>query len=195
MLQPFPLHSDEPSKAFQRSNGIEHHADEDDDETEEMVAVQSPIQQSTLSATVNGTVDSAFKEPESINQVEVEEGVSKSDEKKIMQPSERGTRSCRGCHKSSTKILKLPRMASLHQRMKKSPWLAFDDPHTKEAAMTEEHSALPVDVTWEQRNRISLLSEESEAEMIAILLQYWLRMPLLLKLRMLILMKWMTVSR
>jgi len=59
-----PLHSDEPTKAFQKSNGIEHHRDEDDDETEEMVAVQSPIQQSTLSAAVTGTVDSAFKEPE-----------------------------------------------------------------------------------------------------------------------------------
>src|SRR6266536_166873 len=59
-----PLHSDEPTKAFQKLNGIEHHRDEDDDETEEMVAVQSPIQQSTLSVTVTGTVDSAFKEPD-----------------------------------------------------------------------------------------------------------------------------------
>ncbi len=59
-----PLHSDEPTKAFENSNGIEHHKDEDDDETEEMVAVQSPIQQSTLSAAATGTVDSAFKEPE-----------------------------------------------------------------------------------------------------------------------------------
>jgi diadenosine tetraphosphatase ApaH/serine/threonine PP2A family protein phosphatase len=59
-----PLHSDEPTKAFQKSNGIKHHVDEDDDETEEMVAVQSPIQQTTLSATVPGTADSAFKEPE-----------------------------------------------------------------------------------------------------------------------------------
>src|SRR5947199_936709 len=71
-----PLHSDEPTKAFQKVNGIEHHRDEDDDETEEMVAVQSPIQQSTLSVTVTGTVDSAFKEPDSVNQIEVEEGVS-----------------------------------------------------------------------------------------------------------------------
>src|SRR2546421_6440762 len=30
-----PLHSDEPTIAFQSSNGIEHHKDEDDDETEE----------------------------------------------------------------------------------------------------------------------------------------------------------------
>ena len=56
MLQPLPLKSEEPAKAFQRSNGLEHLIDEDDDETEEMVAVQSPIQQSTLSATVNGSV-------------------------------------------------------------------------------------------------------------------------------------------
>ena len=67
-----PLHSDELPKTFQRSNGIEHHVDEKDDESEEMVVVQSPIQKSTLSATANGTVDSAFKEPESINQIEVE---------------------------------------------------------------------------------------------------------------------------
>ena len=59
-----PLHSDEPTKALENSNGIEHHRDEDDVETEEMVAVQSPIQQSTLSAAATGTVDSAFKEPE-----------------------------------------------------------------------------------------------------------------------------------
>ena len=71
------------SNAFQRSNGIEHHIDDDDDETEEMVAVQSPIQQATLSATVNGIVDSAFKEPESINQVEVEEGANRSSEENI----------------------------------------------------------------------------------------------------------------
>ncbi len=75
-----PLHSDEPTKAFENSNGIEHHKDEDDDETEEMVAVQSPIQQSTLSAAVTGTVDSAFKEPDSVNQIEVEEGVSMLEE-------------------------------------------------------------------------------------------------------------------
>ena len=75
-----PLYSDEPTKALQKSNGIEHHIDEDDDETEEMVAVQSPIQQSTLSAAVTGTVDSAFKEPDSVNQIEVEEGISMTEE-------------------------------------------------------------------------------------------------------------------
>jgi diadenosine tetraphosphatase ApaH/serine/threonine PP2A family protein phosphatase len=72
-----PLHSDETPKAFQRSNGIEHHVDENDDETEEMVVVQSPIQQSMLSATANGTVDSAFKGPESVNQIEVEAAMDK----------------------------------------------------------------------------------------------------------------------
>src|SRR5215471_58916 len=52
-----PLRSDGVPKTFQRSNGIEHHMD-DNDETEDMVVVQSPIQQSTRSATANGTVDS-----------------------------------------------------------------------------------------------------------------------------------------
>ena len=80
-----PLQSDEPTKTFQRSNGIEHH--KDDDETGEMIAVQTPTQQSTLSSTLSGIADSAFKEPERANQVEVDEVASVPDEKKIMQPS------------------------------------------------------------------------------------------------------------
>jgi diadenosine tetraphosphatase ApaH/serine/threonine PP2A family protein phosphatase len=83
-----PLHSDEPTKAFQRSNGIEHPKDEDVDETEEMVAVQTPMQQSTLSSTVMGTADSAIKEPELANQIEFEENRSMPDEKKKIQPLE-----------------------------------------------------------------------------------------------------------
>ncbi len=75
-----PLHSDEPTTAFSKSNGIEHHIDENDDETAEMVAVQSPIQQSTLSATVAGNADSAFKEPDSTNQIEVEEEANMVEE-------------------------------------------------------------------------------------------------------------------
>src|SRR5216684_3268756 len=68
-----PLHSAEPTTAFPKSNGIEHHLDENDDETAEMVSVQSPIQQSTLSATVARSDDSAFKETDSGNQIEVED--------------------------------------------------------------------------------------------------------------------------
>ena len=75
-----PLQSDESTTAFSKSNGIEHHIDEDDDETAEMVAVQSPIQQSTLSATVAGNADSAFKEPDSANQIEVEEEANMVEE-------------------------------------------------------------------------------------------------------------------
>src|SRR5215467_14219297 len=71
-----PLQSDEPAQAFQKSNGFERHLDEDDEETEEMVAVQTTLQQATLSATVNGSVDSAFKESESVNQIEA--GVAES---------------------------------------------------------------------------------------------------------------------
>ena len=71
-----PLQGDEPAQAFQKSNGFERHLDEDDEETEEMVAVQTTLQQATLSATVNGSVDSAFKESESINQIEA--GVAES---------------------------------------------------------------------------------------------------------------------
>src|SRR6516225_554245 len=81
-----PLHSDEPSKALQRSNGVEHTTEVD--ETEEMVAVQTPIQQSTRSSTLNGTADSAFKEPERANQIEVEEIGNMPDEKKIIEKTD-----------------------------------------------------------------------------------------------------------
>jgi diadenosine tetraphosphatase ApaH/serine/threonine PP2A family protein phosphatase len=56
-----PLKSDEPATALTHSNGIEYHANENDEETAEMVAVQ----QSTLSAKIVGSAGSAFKEPES----------------------------------------------------------------------------------------------------------------------------------
>src|SRR5260370_1286006 len=80
-----PLHSAEPTTAFPKSNGIEHHLDENDDETAEMVAVQSPIQQSTLSATVARSEDSAFKETDSDNQIEDE--ASAMREKELTQAS------------------------------------------------------------------------------------------------------------
>src|SRR5574340_833607 len=65
-----PLQSDAPAQAFQKSNGFERHLDEDDEETEEMVAVQTSIQQTTHSAVGDNSMDSAFKEPEGIKQVE-----------------------------------------------------------------------------------------------------------------------------
>src|SRR5215472_2127037 len=78
-----PLQSGEPTGTFQSSNGVEHHIDENDIETEEMVAIQSPIQQSTLSAALGGAPDSAFKEPDGTSQIEVEDFVSMSGEEKI----------------------------------------------------------------------------------------------------------------
>jgi len=83
-----PLQGDEPTQAFQKSNGLERHLDEDDKETEEMVAVQTSIQQSTLSAIVDKTMDSAYKEPESINQSEDVVVESMSIELEKMQPSD-----------------------------------------------------------------------------------------------------------
>ena len=77
-----PLQSDEPTQVFQKSNGIEHHIDDDNDETEEMIAVQAPTQQATLSAAANGTADRALKEPENVLQNEEEEGTIVADEKK-----------------------------------------------------------------------------------------------------------------
>jgi len=85
-----PLQSDEPAQAFHRSNGLDHHLDQDDDETEEMVAVQTSVQQSTLSAEVKGNVDSVFKEPESINQVADEAVESMPIEMKQKESSEEG---------------------------------------------------------------------------------------------------------
>ena len=83
-----PLQGDEPAQAFQKSNGLERHLDEDDEETEEMVAVQTSIQQSTLSSIVDRTMDSAFKEPESINQSEDVVVESMPVELEKMQPSD-----------------------------------------------------------------------------------------------------------
>src|SRR5690348_3574182 len=76
-----PLHSDETAMAIPKSNGIEHRIDENDDETTEMVAVQSPVQQSGHSAAVAGSADSSFKETDSGNQIEDEDEVSKINEK------------------------------------------------------------------------------------------------------------------
>ena len=158
-----PLHSDELSNAFQRSNGIEHHVDEDEEETEEMVAVQSPIQQATLSAAVNGIVDSAFKEPESINQVEVEEGTSKSGEEKILQPSSEELIDV----EDATEVVEHPEattngLIALGDEVITSA--TSDDPLTREATMTGEHSASPVDVTMEPEKSDLVTFEESDAE-------------------------------
>jgi diadenosine tetraphosphatase ApaH/serine/threonine PP2A family protein phosphatase len=158
-----PLHSDEPTKAFQKSNGIEYHRDEDDDETEEMVAVQSPIQQSTLSATVTGTVDSAFKEPDSGNQIEVEEGVSILREKKIMQTSDEELSNV----EDVSKVIEYPE-ATTHDLISSEDEeissAAFDDPQVQEAAMTEEHSTLPADIAVEAEKPNFVASEVSDPE-------------------------------
>jgi len=83
-----PLHSDETAMAIPKSNGIEHRIDENDDETTEMVAVQSPVQQSGHSAAVAGSADSSFKETDSGNQIEDEDEVSKINEKERTQISD-----------------------------------------------------------------------------------------------------------
>jgi diadenosine tetraphosphatase ApaH/serine/threonine PP2A family protein phosphatase len=156
-----PLQSEEPTRAFQGSNGIEHLKDEDDDETEEMVAVQSPIQQSTLSATVNGTVDSAFKEPERANQIEVEVDVSISGEKKIMQyeelvPVEDVTKVDQY---SETTVNGL--MSSVEEENTST---ACDDPQTKEAKTPEVHSALATNTDLEPVKPYLVTFEGSDTE-------------------------------
>ena len=141
-----PLKSEEPAKAFQRSNGVEHLKDEDDDETEEMVAVQSPIQQSTLSATVNGSVDSAFKEPERINQIEVEVDVSIPGEKKNMQYEELVP------VEDVTKVDEYSEATAnglMSSEDEENTSTTCDDPPTKEADMPEVHSTLATNTDME----------------------------------------------
>jgi len=67
-----PLQSDEPAIALPQSNGVEHHANGNDEETAKMVAGQPATQQSTLSAKVGGSTEGAFKDPES-GQIVVED--------------------------------------------------------------------------------------------------------------------------
>ena len=86
-----PLQSDEPTKAFQRSNGIEHNKDEDVDETEEMVTVQTPMQQSISSSTLNRTADSAFKEPEKTDLVTFEDSDADLDTTDVQVQVEEGS--------------------------------------------------------------------------------------------------------
>jgi diadenosine tetraphosphatase ApaH/serine/threonine PP2A family protein phosphatase len=82
-----PLQSDEKTHVVQRTNGNEHHID-DNDETEEMRTVQAPMQQATLSATVAGSAVKAFREPENVDQIEVEESSIIVDETKKMLSSD-----------------------------------------------------------------------------------------------------------
>jgi diadenosine tetraphosphatase ApaH/serine/threonine PP2A family protein phosphatase len=156
-----PLHSDEATKAFQRSNGIEHHVYENDDETEEMVVVQSPIQQSMLTATTNGTVDSAFKEPESVNLIEVDEGESMHGEKKMIQPSNKEL-----IHgEDVTQVDESPvattngLISAVNEEI--TP-VAHDDPSIKEAARTDESSALPTDTAMELEKSDNVTVEVSD---------------------------------
>jgi diadenosine tetraphosphatase ApaH/serine/threonine PP2A family protein phosphatase len=71
-----PLESDEPTTALPQLNGVEHHTNGNDEETSEKVAVQ----QSTLSAMVAGSAESAIKEPESsVSSAEVEDVTKAAD--------------------------------------------------------------------------------------------------------------------
>ncbi|HXX78864.1 MAG TPA: metallophosphoesterase family protein [Ktedonobacteraceae bacterium] len=156
-----PLNSDEPTKVLQKPNGIEHRRDEGDDETEEIVVVQSPAQQSTLSSTVNGTVDSAFKEPESVNEVEIEEGVRLPAEMKLMQTSN-------DKHIHAEDAIKVVDYLDttidglISSGGEEIVSAAFDDPQTKEAVMTEEHSALLANTAMESEKEDIVPSERND---------------------------------
>ena len=128
-----PLQSEEPIKVLHGSNGVEHHIDEDNEETEEIVAVQIPIQQATHSATVNGAADSAFREPKSADQFEVEDGAHVPDAGVTLVEE----------HAEITTNGLIP--VDVEEITSESE----DDSGTKEDAIEEKSVALPVDADME----------------------------------------------
>ncbi len=156
-----PLHSAEPTTAFPNSNGIEHHLDENDDETAEMVAVQSPIQQSTLSATVARSDDSAFKETDSGNQIEVEDEASTMREKELTQTSDEESVDVRDV----TEVTEEPEATTSERTLSVDEEISsakIDDAQKYEASTLEEHSALPADIAVEPENADFPTSEVSD---------------------------------
>ena len=83
-----PLESKEPGAVPPyQSNGVEHHTDDADDETAEMVTIQPPVQQSTHSAKTAGSAMSAFKDPES-GQTATEDEANAIIEEQLQTPGE-----------------------------------------------------------------------------------------------------------
>jgi diadenosine tetraphosphatase ApaH/serine/threonine PP2A family protein phosphatase len=156
-----PLHSDEPATAFPKSNGIDHYIDENDEETAEMVVVQSPIQQSTLSATVAGSAASAFKITDSGNQIEDEVNVIGEEELRRTpneEPVDIG---------DVTKVTEETESTSSDFTLsvdKEISSTGFDDVQKQDASTLEEHSSLPTDIAIEQKKADSIVSEVSDTE-------------------------------
>ena len=76
-----PLASNE--TALSQSNGVESYStDGSEDETEEMVVVYPPVQQSALTATKAGSAMSAYKDPESGNTITEDEANTLLEEQK-----------------------------------------------------------------------------------------------------------------
>ena len=76
-----PLASNE--TALSQSNGVESYStDGSEDETEEMVVVYPPVQQSALTATKAGSAMSAYKDPESGNTITEDEANALLEEQK-----------------------------------------------------------------------------------------------------------------
>jgi diadenosine tetraphosphatase ApaH/serine/threonine PP2A family protein phosphatase len=143
-----PLHSDEPVTTFPKSNGVEHRKDESEVETEEMVVVQSPIQQSTLLATVPGTLESAFKEPVSDNQIGVEDEESTIREDELKQFSDEKS----AVGEDSTEVTEVSEDRTNHLASpanKEIPATEFDEAQKQDATTLEERDAVPADVTTE----------------------------------------------
>jgi diadenosine tetraphosphatase ApaH/serine/threonine PP2A family protein phosphatase len=156
-----PLHSDEPATAFLKSNGIDHYKDENDDETAEMVVVQSPIQQSTLSATIAGSAASAFKLTDSGN--EIEDEVSTIREEELTRtPDEESVDT-----EDVTKVTEEPEAtisdftSSVDEEISST---GFDDVQKQDASSLEEHSALTADIAVEPEKADFVTSEDSDRE-------------------------------
>ena len=138
-----PLQSDEPATALPQSNGIEHHANGNDDETAEIVAVQ----QSTLSAKIAGSAGSAFKEPESsLSTVEVEDVTGVADKRgstfeDLTSPEQEGV--------STTEI-----NIALEQ----------DAATSGDTTSTEEQNSLPTDTPAEEEKSTIIAAEAIAAE-------------------------------
>ena len=83
-----PLESKEPGIVLPyQSNGVEHHADDADDETAKMVTIHPPVQQSTHSTKTAGSAMSAFKDPES-GQTVTEDEANAIIEEQLQTPDE-----------------------------------------------------------------------------------------------------------
>ncbi len=160
-----PLHNDQPATAFPKSNGIDHSIDEDDDETAEMIVVQSPVQQSTLSTTVVGNAASAFKITASDNQIEDEVNAMRAED--LTRTSDEESVAT----EDVTTVTEQPESTTSDFTSsvdKEISSTGFDDVQKRDASMLEEHATLMADVAVEPEkpDSIDILQDEDTMQQI-----------------------------